>query len=141
YAGELASPNPRAWVVSHARSGWSCYQSDEEVVANVQALLRENKHLYEDRVNASWLNSPSLRRLNLSTLSSFYSIVDSNAPHMSTAVRDVLVDQLVCSRANMLLLNAYSTFSQLVMGRMGMEASSRVGWTRDLSASDQKRLG
>lgn len=27
------------------------------------------------------------------------------------------------------------------MGRMGMEASSRVGWTRDLSASDQKRLG
>ena len=42
--------------------------------------------------------------------------------------------------ARLLLLNAYSTFSQLVMGRVGMN-SARVGWTRDLTAAAQKRLG
>ena len=49
--------------------------------------------------------------------------------------------------AKLLLLNAYSTFSQLVMGRIGMDSVTikhkvaRVGWTRDLTATAQKRLG
>ncbi|MEC8818324.1 MAG: hypothetical protein VXX30_04495, partial [Planctomycetota bacterium] len=53
----------------------------------------------------------------------------------------VLLDQLTCARASSLLLNAWSTFSQLVMGRVGMQRAELVGWTRDLSPADQRRLG
>ena len=71
----------------------------------------------------------------------FSSTVDAHALDVHPAVRDVLLDQLVCSRAGTLLLNAYSTFSQLVMGRIGLDAPAQVGWTRELSSAVQKRLG
>ena len=52
-----------------------------------------------------------------------------------------LIDQLVCSRARYLLLNVFSTFSQLVMGFIGLRASHTVGWVRDLTDAQQRTLG
>ena len=43
------------------------------------------------------------------------------------------------ARASRLLLNAYSTFSQLVMGRVGLR-SERVGWNRELNTEQQRQL-
>jgi hypothetical protein len=35
----------------------------------------------------------------------------------------------------------YSTFSQLVMGHIGMAHPLQVGWTRSLNSKQQKALG
>ena len=40
-----------------------------------------------------------------------------------------------------MLLNAFSTYSQLIMGRVGMQHADAIGWTRDLSAQQQKQVG
>ena len=40
-----------------------------------------------------------------------------------------------------LLLNAFSTFSQLVMGRIGLRHGQSLGWLRDLSKSQQQAHG
>ena len=53
----------------------------------------------------------------------------------------VLLDQLTCARAQWLLLNAFSTYSQLIMGRVGMQHPDAIGWTRDLTAQQQRRTG
>ena len=52
-----------------------------------------------------------------------------------------LLDQLVCARASHLVLNAFSTFSQLVMGRIGLEHAQTVGWARDLNEAQQRAVG
>ncbi len=41
----------------------------------------------------------------------------------------------------MLLLNAFSTFSQLVMGRIGLRHARALGGVRDLSRKQQRQLG
>ena len=53
----------------------------------------------------------------------------------------MLFDQLTCARAQSLLLNAFSTYSQLIMGRVGMQHADAIGWTRDLTAQQQRRTG
>ena len=53
----------------------------------------------------------------------------------------MLLDQLTCARARWLLLNAFSTYSQLIMGRVGMQHPDVIGWTRDLTAQQQRRTG
>ena len=61
---------------------------------------------------------------------------------LPAGIREVLLDQLVCARATTLLVNAFSTFSQLVMGRISMARPEvGIGWTRNLSAEQQKQLG
>ena len=52
-----------------------------------------------------------------------------------------VVDQLVCARASALLLNVFSTFSQLLMAHIGMRRPERVGFVRDLSELVQRDLG
>ena len=47
----------------------------------------------------------------------------------------------ILSRAKVLLLNVYSTFSQLVMGRIGLSRPKTLGWVRDLTAQQQKDAG
>ena len=56
-------------------------------------------------------------------------------------IATVLLDQLTCARAQSLLLNAFSTYSQLIMGRVGMQHPDAIGWTRDLTAQQQRRTG
>ena len=53
----------------------------------------------------------------------------------------ILLDQLTCARASVLLLNAYSTFSQIVMGRIGLARPKSLGWVRDLNRRQQQELG
>lgn len=75
-----------------------------------------------------------------------YCCVEEDVPHRLKAVVNVsdqllapLLDQLVCSRARWLVLNVFSTFSQLTMGFIGLRASSAIGWVRDLSREAQLR--
>ena len=45
------------------------------------------------------------------------------------------------ARADQLLLNAFSTFSQLVMGRIGLSHPASLGWVRDLTKQQQEATG
>ena len=81
----------------------------------------------------------SLRQFNVSSLDDFNEML-SSLP-LPTALSAILVDQLACSRARVLLLNAFSTFSQLVMGRIGLSHPRSLGWVRDLSQQQQRQLG
>ena len=63
------------------------------------------------------------------------------APRLPAPIASVLLDQLVCARASHLVLNAFSTFSQLVMGRIGLEHAQTVGWARDLNEAQQRAVG
>ncbi|KAL1511878.1 hypothetical protein AB1Y20_005160 [Prymnesium parvum] len=151
YEQELAGGAPRAWVVWHARRRLSCYQDDAELAANLRQFSLEvasssrtsvgEVPLYASIEDSSFLESAALRPFNFSSLKSFSKLVDGSSISMPPGVRDVLLDQLVCSRAKWLLLNAYSTFSQLVMSRIGMSVPSRVGWTRELTKQSQQKLG
>ena len=54
---------------------------------------------------------------------------------------DVLLDQLVCARAEHLVLNIFSTFSQMMQTRIGLDHADVVGgWTRDLTTRQQVAL-
>lgn len=55
-------------------------------------------------------------------------------------IAHVLIDQRVCASAPLLLLNAWSTFSQMVIGRVGL-ANRAIGWARDLNLAQQTRAG
>ena len=149
YDEELKRPSPRAWVVWHYRQGWSCFQTEKELALNLQVLRsgRISDSVYRPPAvyvaveNATLLRQPLLREFNLSSLGTFSDLVAAARLPLHPNVRDVLLDQLVCAHARLLLLNAYSTFSQLVQGRIGMRFASRVGWTRELAAATQAQLG
>tara|TARA_B100000795_G_scaffold269198_1_gene257914 strand:- start:475 stop:795 length:321 start_codon:yes stop_codon:yes gene_type:complete len=67
--------------------------------------------------------------------------VTDSAAFGYAGIATVLLDQLTCARAQSLLLNAFSTYSQLIMGRVGMQHPDAIGWTRDLTAQQQRRTG
>ena len=46
-----------------------------------------------------------------------------------------------CARSTKLVLNAFSTFSQMVMVHIGLREATSVGWTRDLTRAQQRALG
>jgi len=64
--------------------------------------------------------------------------LDTSLPH---DLLFVLIDQLVCSRARVLLLNAFSTFSQMVLARIGLTHPDVLGWVRDITSSQQQDVG
>lgn len=53
----------------------------------------------------------------------------------------VLIDQLVCARAQHLVLNIFSTFSQMMLTRIGLDHPQTGGWARDLTQRTKRRLG
>ena len=59
---------------------------------------------------------------------------------MPPRLRDVLLDQLVCARADFLVLNIFSTFSQMMQTRIGLDHPEAGGWTRDLSPRQQAAM-
>ena len=69
-----------------------------------------------------------------------HQVTDSTASG-HPGIATVLFDQLTCARAQSLLLNAFSTYSQLIMGRVGMQHAGAIGWTRDLTPQQQRRTG
>lgn len=88
----------------------------------------------------------SLRRFNLSSLQTFGGLLADAKLPLPPTLAAILVDQLTCARASTLLLNAFSTFSQLVMGRIGLRhplghERYELGWVRDLTRRQQARLG
>jgi hypothetical protein len=142
YDRELASGSARGWVVSHFRKGWSCLQSDEELAANLGALRVRSRPsaFYASVEDPSLLAAPVLRQFNLSSLAHFRGTLDAARLEVANEIAHVLIDQRVCAASPLLLLNAFSTFSQMVMGRVGL-GHPAIGWARDLNALQQKRAG
>lgn len=142
YAAEERGGNPRSWVRWHARHGWSCLQSLPELALNLDDMRARSPGLplYVAIEDETLLSSPSLRGFGARTLHSFATAYNAAALPLPATIGSVLLDQLVCGRADHLLLNIYSTFSQLVIGRVGMREGG-PGWTRDLSADWRNRMG
>ena len=63
-------------------------------------------------------------------------------PALPRGLRDTLLDQLVCARSSHLVLNVFSTFSQMMLTRIGLDHPDEAGgWTRSLDAEQQRALG
>lgn len=54
----------------------------------------------------------------------FIQVRSSNLP-LPPALAAILIDQLVCGEASVLMLNAFSTFSLLMLGRIGLQVRGR----------------
>ena len=66
---------------------------------------------------------PSLRPFNLSTLATFRGeVAAAHLEGLPPGMLAVLLDQLVCARSDALILNAFSTFSQVRRARARMLA-------------------
>ena len=147
---ERSRRNPRPWVVSH-RNGWGCLQTESELALNMRAAERQKARLtgkpmtfYVSIEDSSALASmASLRRFNLSTLM-VAPLLDEASCRCRPPSRPSS-DQLACAHATTLLLNAFSTFSQLVMGALGAPSVGpshhELSWVRDLTKRQQVRLG
>jgi hypothetical protein len=148
YDAERLRKDARPWVRWHHQNGWGCLQTEAELALNLQAARsaqaasgHPSLAVYASIEDASQLATmPSLRRFNISTLATFEKILRDVHSPLPPALTAILVDQLTCSRAQVLLLNAYSTFSQLVMGRIGLTHADALGWVRDLTRKQQHRL-
>lgn len=155
YAEEAKLRTGRSWVKSHFRNGYSCHQPAAQLALNLEALVRRvakqrparGLALYAAVEDAATLRSPLLAPFNISSLSSLMARPDLG-PAVAAALpaslpaglRDVLLDQLVCARAEHLVLNIFSTFSQMMQTRIGLDHPDVVGWTRDLSKRHQAKL-
>ena len=147
YEKELASKRPRPWLLSHARRGYSCLQNEDTLVSNLRGLRQKavgglDVPIYASIEDAAFLKRPSLRPFNMTSLSELADIVRATSREQRLQIPDsignVLIDQMVCGRAKILLLNAFSTFSQMVIARVGLGS---LGWARDLSPTQQRQLG
>ena len=68
--------------------------------------------------------------------------VQAAEPALPRGLRDTLLDQLVCARSSHLVLNVFSTFSQMMLTRIGLDHPDEAGgWTRSLDAEQQRALG
>jgi len=71
--------------------------------------------IYVATENPAHVAGPAFKTFNLSTYASFTAdVIAAGLPPPASAT-GALLDQLVCSRARALLLNAFSTFSQVVV--------------------------
>ena len=67
--------------------------------------------------------------------------------HLHLPSRSILIAShavlslVLLEQAPHMLLNAYSTFSQLIMGRIGLRRPAQLGWTRKLSPKQQAEVG
>merc|ERR1712137_1435546 len=129
---------PRSIYPPHFRRGWSCYQTNDDLRLNLQKL--DGQRTYASVENHTVLTSSVLTPFALTSLSDYAPLVQNAQLRIPTPLASALIDQLVCSRASTLLLNGFSTFSQLVMGHIGLRHPELIGWTRDLSDAQQRQL-
>ena len=149
YEAELTRRDARPWVRSHFRQGWGCLQTESELALNMRAAANAQRaaggrplaFYAAIEEPAALARMPSLRLFNVSTLATFEAEVARAALPLPPALAAILLDQLTCARAERLLLNAFSTFSQLVMGRIGLWHAESLGWVRDLNRRQQRQLG
>ena len=149
-------------------NGWGCLQTESELALNLQAAQRSSRRrrggqraiprrglarASGEALLAATTASPSTRVEDASVLASMVSLrrfnLSSRFRRLAASwptqlppptLAAILVDQLTCARASTLLLNAFSTFSQLVMGRIGLRhplghERYELGWVRDLTAA------
>ena len=163
YEEESKLASGRAWVKSHFQKGYSCHQTPEALEANLNALLARVHQasgevkdgatrprplvIYAAVEDATALDHPRLRPFNVSSLASLKASGAFDAPMreslkaLPSGLLDVLLDQLVCARAEHLVLNIFSTFSQMMQTRIGLDHADVVGgWTRDLTTRQQVAL-
>ena len=67
-------------------------------------------------------------------------VVRAHALPIPDAIAATILDQQVCSHARHFVLNIFSTFSQLVMGLIGLR-HPRIGYVRDLTPQQQRAAG
>ena len=143
----MASGKPRPWVASHFSKGWSCLQEPHTLAANLRALVgaaggaARPLALYASIEDPSPLRGEALRPFNLSSLADFEPWVGRLAPRLPAPIASVLLDQLVCARASHLVLNAFSTFSQLVMGGSGSSTADGGLGARPQRGATGERVG
>ena len=144
YDDEAKSGAARGWVLSHLRGGWSCLQTPAEAALNLIDLQTKARPatlaIYAAVEEPAALRAPELANLSLSSLADHSALVDAADLGMPADLAATLLDQLVCARARTLLLNIYSTFSQLVMSQIGMRRGG-LGFVRDLDPTQQRVAG
>ena len=153
YAAEAAGRRPRPWVRAHFADGWSCLQGEAELAHNLHLLASTAPHAAPTRRDTgaplaffaavedpTHVAFPALRPFGLSPLAAFSSTVRAHALPMPDAIAATILDQQVCSHARHFVLNIFSTFSQLVMGLIGLR-HPRIGYVRDLTPQQQRTLG
>ena len=155
YAAEAAGQKPRPWVRAHFANGWSCLQSEAELAHNLHhlastppppdtAATRRDTGaplaFYAAVEDPAHVALPALRPFGLAPLAAFSTTVRAHALPMPDAIAATILDQQVCSHARHFVLNIFSTFSQLVMGLIGLR-HSRIGYVRDLTPKQQRTLG
>ena len=134
YRAESAAPDGRAWVKAHFDSGYACALDAKGIASNLRALLdrmiarlppngpvgvssrdlrRRVAVVYAAVEDAAVLRHPALGGFNLSSLSSFAPMIAAAALPLPARLAAVLLDQMVCAQAEHLLLNVFSTFSQV----------------------------
>ena len=144
YDDEAKSGAARGWVLSHLRGGWSCLQTPAEAALNLVDLQTKARPatlaVYAAVEEPAALRAPEFANLSLSSLADHTALVDAADLGMPADLAATLLDQLVCARARTLLLNIYSTFSQLVMSHIGMRRGG-LGFVRDLDHTQQRVAG
>ena len=112
YDEEYESGNPRSWVKQFYEKHLSCYVNDKVFSDQVGAvmetlgkrampiLLVTNDHRFAERVQTE---NPNMKILTLSQAIDLQSLFQPAIP---------VIEMSLCSRANILLANQYSTFSR-----------------------------
>ncbi len=138
---------------AHFDNGWSCLQSEAELAHNLHLLSSTAPHaaptrrdtgaplaFYAAVEDPAHVALPALRPFGLSPLAAFSSTVRAHALPIPDAIAATILDQQVCSHARHFVLNIFSTFSQLVMGLIGLR-HPRIGYVRDLTPQQQRAAG
>jgi hypothetical protein len=139
HSAESKRADARPWVVSHVGRGWSCLQTEEELALNLEGI-DSSIPLYVATEEPGVVAYPPFAARNASWLGDFAALIDERLA-LPPGLSGPLLDQMLCSRAQRLLLNAWSTFSQITMGHIGLRNAMQVGWTTDLSLRDQEAVG
>jgi len=85
------------------------------------------------------LSDHALSKFHLQTQSLYAPLVGSEGLPLPPALAAILIDQLVCGEASVLMLNAFSTFSLLVLGRIGLQHAQAIGWDVTDASIDKKQ--
>ena len=163
YAAEATAADGRPWVRANVQGNYSCQQPLVEVVANLKALQARaadaaaaeasSSHraagrsppvaIYAAIEDPSALQKPQLEPFRMASLASFGSELEQlvAASSLPKGLVSVLLDQMVCARSQHLLLNIWSTFSQMMLTRIGLDHPKTGGWARGLTDRTKRRLG
>ena len=133
------SATARRWVRQLHLHGVSCLQMEDDLVRNLGILthswaasrLRSAPPpvIYVSIEDPTKLQQMlTLPQHLLRTQGDYAAVVRAASLPLPASLASALVDQLVCAEASSLLLNAFSTFSLLVLGWIGNRHPAEIGW-------------